>query len=369
MDLSSKDRNTQAYAVCAFYELFNFLTGKDEFSCGLEIYASSISTSTHFHVSPPKTIQWNVDQVRRIMCSAYYWDPCVRYLLPAWRRLREYAPDSRTYPKSAQLYPKPDDPFKVPQFIAGRFPRSIWDDPAQEPPYLRCTKEDIRCNLKYLNELKDFDALYKHQRVKEGSKVGWNLANLVLGHDGKVGGVPLGTVEFRRPPASMSWFEAICWLDLTYAMVRAACDRGTPDELMRSWPPKMETFQEWLKPYRLISTLEVYPALDSKFTRAIAQSDQLRLYLTDAEETVLDQARKDFGKQSIFATTTSSMSMDQVQEAAAETFSKCAQELIDSRGIEVNNTLAHPKEQLDTILKSIKSRLQAEMTKPETLIF
>jgi len=52
----------------------------------------------------------------------------------------------------------------------------------------------------------------------------WNFINLCWGK---------GTIEFRKPPASTSAEEALCWAELAMSFIQAAVRYGTPRRLQR----------------------------------------------------------------------------------------------------------------------------------------
>lgn len=146
--------------------------------------------------------------------------------------------------------------------LVGRYRQFIDGNPEPRALLLNLTTKDIMANLQQIIRCSTSTEIKKLFHARQ---LGWNVSNLK--EAGKAEEMK-GTIEFRRPPASLMWEDALCWIELIFSFIFTACDDGTVEEAQETYPRNMAMFSKWLKKNRFSPELVVGKMLDSKFKHA-----------------------------------------------------------------------------------------------------
>jgi hypothetical protein len=232
---------------------------------------------------------WKLSKLKAIMCSAYFWDPCIRFLLPPWRRTRSFCIDLHHKDTNLKF---PNNQFRTPKFKAGFYPPL--DAPKGVDPleFLICrsTAEDVRANMVDIMTSDSFSSVHEKFWNPGVRNSGWNISHM------SEQSVAKNTVELRRPPASVTAADAIGWIELIVSFTFAAFDEvencASVEYLSAIKRPGLAEFKNWLKPYRFqISDPSIGDVLDNLFENAIKSGCDKFIYLDEVQTIDLLEAR------------------------------------------------------------------------------
>jgi hypothetical protein len=141
------------------------------------------SCSTHIHISfePPNT--YTEEEIRRVIISAIHFETAFEVLVPPHRRQNRYA-------------------------------KSNWRDGR----YLGQENKSRHSSIVEISQTTGLRQMIEMMQASSDKNYCWNFNNLLDS---------LRTIEFRKPPASTTAYEALAWTELAMSFVQASVKYGS----------------------------------------------------------------------------------------------------------------------------------------------